>query len=123
MAMRDVLREITTGVEGVLCAAVVRLDGAPVDLYMVDGALKLDKVASDLGVLTKVSAYTARKMNAGPLEYCVLSAEKFVLVLSSVEVDYALVIGLRQGGNLGKARLQMKKNMQKVAAHLRQLVP
>jgi predicted regulator of Ras-like GTPase activity (Roadblock/LC7/MglB family) len=121
--LREVLREITNGVEGALCAAVVRLDGAPVELHSVDGALRVEKVAADLGVLTKVSAYAARKMNAGPLEYCVLSAEKFVLVLSSVEVDYALVIGLRQGGNVGKARLQMKKNLERVASHLRQFVP
>ncbi|MDR5684097.1 MAG: hypothetical protein QN163_08740 [Armatimonadota bacterium] len=123
MALKEVLQEIVTGVEGALCAAVVRLDGAPLETHVVDGALKLDKVAADLGVLTKVAAYAARKMNGGPLEYCVLAAEKFVVVLSSVEVDYALVIGLRQGGNLGRARLQMKKHLDRVASHLRQFVP
>ena len=77
----------------------------------------------DIGVLAKLSSYLVRKVNAGSLEYCVLSAERFILVLSPVEIDYALVIGLRQGGNLGKARLQMKKNLERVAAHLRQHVP
>lgn len=110
-------------VEGVAYAAVLRLDGEVVDTYTVDSAFPLGRSGPDIGVLAKVSSYLARKINAGSLEYCVLSAERFILVLSPVEIDYALVIGLRQGGNLGKARLQMKKNMERVAAHLRQHVP
>jgi predicted regulator of Ras-like GTPase activity (Roadblock/LC7/MglB family) len=110
-------------VEGAACAAVFRLDGEVVDTYTVDSAFPLGRAGPDVGVLTKVSSYLARKINAGSLEYCVVSAEKFILVLSAVEIDYALVIGLRQGGNLGKARLQMKKNLERVAAHLRSLVP
>ncbi|MDR5676829.1 MAG: hypothetical protein QN128_10540, partial [Armatimonadota bacterium] len=106
-----------------LGVAVVRLDGEVVDSHTLDGGLRIEKVAPDLGILAKVSAYAARKLSAGPVDYSVVSAEKYVLLLSAVEVDYALVIALRQGGNLGKARLQMKKNLERVAAQLRSLVP
>jgi predicted regulator of Ras-like GTPase activity (Roadblock/LC7/MglB family) len=122
MSLRDVLKEMLSSVEGALGVAVVRLDGEVVDAHTLDGSLRIEKVAPDLGILAKVSAYAARKLSAGPVDYSVVSAEKYVLLLSAVEVDYALVIALRQGGNLGKARLQVKKNLDRVAAQLRSLV-
>ncbi len=122
MTVRDVLKEILSGVEGALGAAVVRLDGEVVDAHTVDGGLRIERVAPDLGVLAKVASYAARKLNAGSVEYSVVAAEKYILVLSAVEVDYALVIALRQGGNLGKARLQMKKHQERVTAQVRPLV-
>ncbi len=121
--LKEILQEIVANVEGAACAAVFRLDGEVVDTYTVDSALPLGRLGPDIGVLAKLSNYLVWKVNAGSLEYCVLLAERFILVLSPVEIDYALVIGLRQGGNLGKARLQMKKNLERVAAHLRQHVP
>ncbi|MCS7172193.1 MAG: hypothetical protein N0A24_02080 [Armatimonadetes bacterium] len=123
MALREILREMVTNVEGGACAAVIRLDGEVVDLHSVDGTLSVGRAGPDLGVLTKLSAYLVRKVNGGPLEYCVISGEKAVLVVSAVEIDYALVIVLRQGGNLGKARLLMKKYLDRVASHLRSSVP
>ncbi len=123
MALKETLREMVANVEGVACAVVFRLDGEVVDIYTVDGAFPVSRAGPDLGVLTKVSAYLVRKVNGGPLEYCVVSGEKVVLMVCAVEIDYALVIALRQGGNLGKARLQMKKYLDRVATQLRSSVP
>jgi len=107
MSLRAILQELTP--DDAQAAAVGSMDGTVVQAVVKDLEADLGRVGQDLAVLLKVGAYCARKLDGGDVDSVSLSTDRLSLLVVMLTPEHFLVIVLRAGGNVARARLAIKK--------------
>ena len=119
MSFQTILRSIVDECGGGLSAALMGLDGIPIEQVRCSGDIdREDPLRGDvtnagvefgriLGDMVKASD----SLRTGNLEEAVVSLEHVRLIFRSVDDDLMLVLALRPDGNLGKARYLMRRNL------------
>jgi len=119
MSFRSILQTIVDECGGGLSAALMGLDGIPIEQVRCSGEMAgLDPLRGDvtsagiefgriIGDMTKASD----SLGTGALEEAVVSLEQISLIFRSVEDDLVLVLALAPNGNLGKARYLIRRSM------------
>lgn|SRR5690554_4571608 len=101
----EILAGLTDQVDGSIAAAVGGMDGLVVE--QAGGARDelMAFIAELTNVLTAGSAALEGRLDGGPLQELILSAERSVAYVRILNQDLYCVLLLEAGGNLGKARL------------------
>lgn len=119
MSFQTILQAIVDDCGGGLSAALMGLDGIPIEQVRASGERSSrDPLQGDvtnagiefgriIGDMTKASD----SLGTGGLEEAVVSLEKVCLVFRSVEDDLMLVLAMQPDGNLGKARYLIRRSM------------
>lgn len=119
MSFRTILQTIVDESGGGLSAALMGLDGIPIEQVRASGQnVGLDPLRGDvtsagiefgriIGDMTKASD----SLGTGILEEAVVSLERVRLIFRSVEDDLMLVLALQPDGNLGKARYLIRRSL------------
>jgi len=116
--VKDLLRGLVGGIEGVVGAAVVGMDGAAIETMRVEQEFSVEEIAQEGAVASKVLDYLCQKVDAGPIDHIMLVAERYVLLLAMAGQDYYVGIVVQPRGNVGKARLQLRRFMPEIASVL-----
>ena len=116
--VREMLRGLVGGIEGVVGAAVVGMDGATIESLKVDQAFALEDIAHEGAVATKVLDYMSQKVDGGPVDHIMLVAERYIILLATAGLNYYVGIVMSPRGNVGKARLQLRRLMPDIASVL-----
>ncbi|HEU5300184.1 MAG TPA: hypothetical protein VFW08_11880 [bacterium] len=106
------------GIEGVVGAAVVGMDGATIEAMRVDQNFSVEEIAQEGAVASKVMEYMCQKVDGGPIDHIMLVAERYIILLAMAGQDYYVGIVINPRGNVGKARLQLRRFMPEIASVL-----
>jgi predicted regulator of Ras-like GTPase activity (Roadblock/LC7/MglB family) len=119
MSFQTILQSIVDECGGGLSAALMGLDGIPIEQVRVSGQIdREDPLRGDvtnagvefgriIGDMTKASDF----LRTGRFEEAVVSLEQVRLIFRSVSDDLMLVLALRPDGNLGKARYLIRRDL------------
>ncbi len=107
MSLRAILQELTP--DDAQAAAVGSMDGTMVQAVVKDLESDLGRMGPDLATLLKVGAFCARKLEGGEVDSISLSTDRLSLLVVTLTAEHFLVIVLRAGGNVARARLAIKK--------------
>jgi predicted regulator of Ras-like GTPase activity (Roadblock/LC7/MglB family) len=119
MSFETILQQIVDECGGGLSAALMGLDGIPIEQVRasvaIDGPDPLRGDVTSAGIefgriigdMTKASD----SLGTGSLEEAVVSLERVRLIFRSIEDDLILVLALKPDGNLGKARYLIRRSL------------
>jgi len=116
--VKDLLRGLVGGIEGVVGAAVVGMDGAAIETMRVEQGFSVEEIAQEGAMASKVLDYMCQKVDAGAIDHIMLVAERYVVLLAMAGQDYYVGIVVQPRGNVGKARLQLRRFMPEIASVL-----
>jgi predicted regulator of Ras-like GTPase activity (Roadblock/LC7/MglB family) len=116
--VKELLRSLVGGIEGVVGAAVVGMDGAAIETMRVDQNFSVEEIAQEGAVASKVMDYLCQKLDGGPIDHIMLVAERYIILLAMAGQDYYVGIVINPRGNVGKARLQLRRFMPEIASVL-----
>ncbi len=116
--VKDLLRALVGGIEGLVGAVVVNMDGTPVETLKVDPHFAIEEIAPEGAVAGKVLDYLCQKVDGGPIDHVMLVAERYILLLAMAGQEYYVGIVIHPRGNVGKARLQLRRFMPEIASVL-----
>ena len=111
MSFATILSEIVGRVEGGAVALILGLDGIVIERHIgdIDPALDIDLIATELTTLLKRSVHTASDTGLGDLREMIFNTDLMTFVLRSLASEYFLLFGLNPGGNVGRARFELRK--------------
>lgn len=116
--VKDLLRGLVGGIEGVVGAAVVGMDGAMIESLKVDQSFSVEEIAHEGAVASKVLDYLCQKLDGGSIDHVMLVAERYIVLLAMAGQDYYVGVVINPRGNVGKARLQLRRYMPEIASVL-----
>lgn len=116
--VKELLRGLVGGIEGVVGAAVVGMDGATIEVLKVDQNFSVEEIADEGAIASKVLDYMCQKLDGGPVDHIMLAAERYIILLAMAGQDYYVAIVINPRGNVGKARLQLRRFMPEIASVL-----
>jgi predicted regulator of Ras-like GTPase activity (Roadblock/LC7/MglB family) len=114
--LRGILQELVG--DDTRAAAVMSMDGRVVEAVGKRGAMDLGKIGTDLAALLKVGAYCLRKLDGGDLDYVTVTTESLAVLVVSMGPVYYLATVLDAGGNVARARLQIRRRKAEISEHL-----
>jgi predicted regulator of Ras-like GTPase activity (Roadblock/LC7/MglB family) len=69
-------------------------------------------------VAGKVLDYLCQKVDGGALDHIMLVAERYIIILAMAGPDHYVGLAMSPRGNVGKARLQLRRFMPDLASAL-----
>jgi len=111
MGFADTLTEITDRIEGCAAAIILGIDGIPIERQVrdIDPAIDIDLVATEFTTLVRRNMRTASDTELGDMREMVFVTDLLTLVLRPITSEYFLLLALNPGGNVGRARFELRK--------------
>lgn len=111
MTFIESLIDIVDRIEGCAGAIILGIDGIPIERYMpdLDPELDLDLVATELTTLLRHSMRVASDTELGEMREMMFNTERQTFLLRPITADYFLLLALNPGGNVGRARFELRK--------------
>ncbi len=112
MNFGELLKQILGKVDGAVGALIMGLDGIAIEQQVSEGTPKdsqLGIIAAAYATLLRNSMRTTSDIGVGQLEEMSVIAGNMVLVIKLINPEYFLLIALAHGGNIGRARFELKK--------------
>ena len=111
MGFIDTLTQITDRIEGSAGTIILGIDGILIERYVrdLDPSLDLDLIATEFTTLLRRSMRTASDTELGELQEMVFVADRLTFLFRPITPEYFLVLALNPGGNVGRARFELRK--------------
>ena len=111
MGFADTLNNITERVEGCSAAIILGIDGIAIErqVKQVDPRLDIDLIATEFTTLVRRNMRTAADAEMGEVHEMVFVTDLLTLVLRPITPEYFLMLALNPGGNVGRARYELRK--------------
>lgn len=112
MDFADTLETIANRIEGCAAVVILGIDGIPIELHVQKTdhpSLDVDLIATEFTTLIRRSMSTAADTNLGDLREMVLATDSMTFLLRPITADYFLLLALNPGGNVGRARFELRK--------------
>lgn len=114
--LKSILQELVG--DDTRAVALVGADGQVVEAVTKRGAGDLQHVAADLVALLKVGAYCARKLEGGDLDHVTMTTDHLAVLAVALGPTHYLATVLDAGGNLARARMQIKRRRAEIAEEI-----
>jgi len=111
VSFNDTLARVVGRIEGAVAAVILGIDGIPIERYVdgLDSDLDIELMATELTTLLRRSMRTASDTALGELHELVLAADRMSFLLRPITSEYFLLLALLPGGNIGRARYELRK--------------
>lgn len=103
------LSKISNRIQGALALSLVDADGIPVESVSSNPNLDLEVLAAELVAQVQTMKDSYRELTAGEFRQCSIATEDLTVMVSSVARGYYLLLVLGRGGNLGRARFELRR--------------
>ena len=120
MAFKEDLEQICGRVGGSFAASVMGFDGIPIETHEAkapDGVELQNLLVEYSGILSQVRQ-AAEALQMGKASEVSICTERLVAVARPLTPDYFVVLALAPGGNVGRARYELRVAGPKLAAQL-----
>ncbi|MHC1584947.1 MAG: roadblock/LC7 domain-containing protein [Candidatus Syntropharchaeia archaeon] len=118
MALERILNDMLKNVDGSVAAAVVGFDGMVVEGIKNDPNFQMEESAAAAAMGLTYSKKMMEDAGAGKVKELITITDSTIFFMRPINEDYWIGIALTANGNLGKARLEMKKAMPLVQKEL-----
>ena len=119
MAFREHLQGICKSCEGALACSLMGVDGIEVDTHVVDGSdVDVKSLLVEYSGLFRSAREAGEAHAAGEVRELFIEAEKVLTVARLISPEYYMVVALKPGGNLGKARYLLRVTAPKLRSEL-----
>jgi Uncharacterized distant relative of homeotic protein bithoraxoid len=109
----ELLQGILARVEGSIGIAIMGLDGLAIEQAQVPSKTDLGErvalIATSHATLLRNTMRMSSDTGVGALNELTLMSDMFLLVVRLIGREYFLIIALSPGGNLGRARFELRK--------------
>lgn len=111
MGFADTLNNITERIEGCAAAIILGIDGIAIERQIkdVDPMLDIELIATEFTTLVRRNMRTAADAEMGEVHEMVFVTDLLTLVLRPITPEYFLMLALNPGGNVGRARFELRK--------------
>lgn len=115
MVFSEVLKGVSSKVEGCLGLVVMGMDGIPIDRFIPeaepgsDGTPNFDMLATECTTLLRSTRQASDEVNAGALRELIFMTDQVVVLSIAITEEYVLFGAVKKGTNYGKTRFFMKK--------------
>ena len=111
MGFADTLNNITERIEGCAAAIILGIDGIAIERQIkdVDPLLDIELIATEFTTLVRRNMRTAADAEMGEVHEMVFVTDMLTLVLRPITPEYFLMLALNPGGNVGRARFELRK--------------
>ena len=117
MSFSSILQEIVDGCDGAIGAALMGVDGIPIQQVLssdASGGLPSSDIAAlgvEFGHILADTRKTSDTLAAGELSESIVVLARFTLVFRIVDSETFLLVVLGPDGNFGKARYLIRRSM------------
>ena len=109
MVFSDVLKEISSKIEGSIGFVVMGMDGIPIERHVADKKHNFELVATESTALLRTTRQAAEEVGAGPLKEISFATDTLTVLAVAITEDYVLLGALTHDCNYGKARFYMRR--------------
>jgi predicted regulator of Ras-like GTPase activity (Roadblock/LC7/MglB family) len=111
LSFSETLQRIVDCVEGGAGAVILGIDGITIERYTktTNADLDLEIIATELSALLSRSMHTASDTGLGDLREMMFATDLMIFLLRPITAEYFLLFGLNPGGNIGRARFELRK--------------
>jgi len=111
LSFSDTLGGLAKRIEGAVAAIILGIDGIPIERYItaLEPGLDVEMIATELTTLLRRGMHTATDTALGDLREMVIVTEKLTILLRPITPDYFLMLAVIPGGNVGRARYELRK--------------
>ncbi len=108
---KEPLERMIERTDGSIGALIMGTDGIAVEKVMTEEGrdANLDVAAAEFTSLVRNAQRAGGDTGLGNLRELVISCEQTVIVMRLVSREYFIVLALRQDGNLGRGRFELRK--------------
>ncbi len=115
MKARALLEQMASGIEGLLAVSLVGMDGVTTDLVTLDIGFPAEAVNQDVVTAAKLFLYICRKGGGATLDHYLMSCDKFSVLVAVAGGEHCVAVFLGPKGNLGRARMELRRYLPKIA--------
>jgi predicted regulator of Ras-like GTPase activity (Roadblock/LC7/MglB family) len=111
LSFSETLGELSKRIEGAVAAIILGIDGIPIERYIssLEPGLDIEMIATELTTLLRRGMHTATDAALGELREMVIGTERLTILLRPITHDYFLMLAVIPGGNVGRARYELRK--------------
>jgi len=111
LSFSDTLGGLAKRIEGAVAAIILGIDGIPIERYTttLEPGLDIEMIATELTTLLRRGMHTATDTALGDLREMVIGTERLTILLRPITPDYFLMLAVLPGGNVGRARYELRK--------------
>jgi len=111
MDFADTLGTLAKRIEGCVAVMILGTDGIPIERHVqhMNQSLDVDMIAAEFTTLVRRSMRTAADTELGDLREMVLGTDAMMFLVRPITSDYFLLLALNPGGNIGRARFELRK--------------
>lgn len=111
MGFLNTLTNVIDRIEGCSAVVILGIDGIPIERQVrdLDPALDIDLIATEFTTLVRRSMRTASDTELGEMREMILVTDLMTFLLRPITTDYFLLLALNPGGNVGRARYELRK--------------
>ncbi|MFN2493237.1 MAG: roadblock/LC7 domain-containing protein [Pyrinomonadaceae bacterium] len=108
---KEALEAVIERTEGSLGALIMGIDGIAVERCLKDAGQEanLDVAAAEFTSLVRNAQRAGKDTGLGHLRELVISLESAVVLIRLLGREYFIVLAISPGGNLGRARFELRK--------------
>ena len=117
MSFESVLREIVDGCGGGVAAALMGIDGMPIeqvnasDLDLAELVEDVAVAGVEFGRILDEVRKASDSLAGGPARECIFALQRFSIIVHQVDEENFVALVLTPDGNLGKARYLIRKQL------------
>jgi len=111
MGFTDTLTDIIYRIEGCAAVIILGIDGIPIERQIgdLDPTIDLDLMVTEFTTLVRRNLRTAADTELGAMQEMVFVMDLLTLVARPITPEYFLLVALNPGGNVGRARFELRK--------------
>ncbi len=115
MSFKAILRDIVEDVEGGVGALIMGYDGIAIDDYIKEeGPFDVQLMAVEFASVLKEIKRTVEVLKSGDMEEVTIISEHAHIIVRAVNDDFFVALALTGGGNYGKGRYLLKRDVFKI---------
>ncbi len=103
------LKDIADRLDDLECIMLVGTDGLPIEKVVRRESLNIELLIAEFTTILRNTAHTAIEVEAGALDELILLTGQLIVLLKAITSEYFLMMILREGANIGRARFELKK--------------
>lgn len=111
VSFAESLEKVADKIEGSAAAAILGVDGIMIERCVrdLDPALDIELIAIEFSNLLRRGMVTSSDTELGELTEMVVSTDRLTFLLRPITSEYFLLLALNPGGNVGRARFELRK--------------
>jgi predicted regulator of Ras-like GTPase activity (Roadblock/LC7/MglB family) len=105
----EILKDIVERLKDVECILLMGLDGLSIEKIVTNEAINVDLLIAEFTGILRNTMQTCQEVGGGKLDEMMILSDKTVILMKAITSEYFLMMMIPEGGNLGRARFEMKK--------------